>query len=81
VGAVHRCSLNGGPPRRPGAGKVYRGSHRRLRRIKWQDNTSTELWLFVVLILIMVFVGIPWLITHPPLKRSHSSEVPALTHP
>ena len=49
-----------------GAGKVYRGSRKRVRRIKWWENSPLEFWIFVVLILFMLFVGVPWLIKHPP---------------
>jgi hypothetical protein len=45
--------------------KTYRGSKRRLKRIRWRDNTPLEFWIFVVLMLLMLFVGIPWLLTHP----------------
>jgi hypothetical protein len=49
-----------------GAGKAYRGSRKRVRRIKWRDNTSVEFWILVVLMLFMMFVGVPWLFKHPP---------------
>jgi len=51
---------------RSGAGQVYRGSRKRVRRIKWWENTSVELWILVVLMLLMLFVGVPWLVRHPP---------------
>jgi hypothetical protein len=45
---------------------VYRGSRKRLRRIKWHKHTSVEFWIFVVLMLLMLFGGIPWMIRHAP---------------
>jgi hypothetical protein len=54
---------------RPGHGRVYRGSRKRLRRIKWYEHTSIEFWIFVLLLLLMVFVAIPWLIRHPPVHH------------
>jgi uncharacterized iron-regulated membrane protein len=57
--------------RRAGAGSVYRGSRKRVRRLKWQEHTSVEFWIFVILMLIMLFVGIPWLIRHPPETHHH----------
>lgn len=62
--ALHHYGSGIGP--RAGAGKVYRGSRKRARRIKWLENTSVEFWIFVVVMLVMLFVGVPWLIQHPP---------------
>ena len=55
----------------PGSGKVYRGSRKRLNRIKWQENTSLELWIFVVVVLFILFVAVPWIIEHPPSDQDH----------
>jgi hypothetical protein len=46
-------------------GKVYRGSRKRIQRIKWRENTSVEFWILVILLLFMLLVAIPWLIKHP----------------
>ena len=54
-----------------GAGRAYRGSRKRLKRIKFFENTSVEFWLFVVLMLFMLLVVVPWLIKHPP--RDHDA--------
>jgi hypothetical protein len=62
--AAHHYGSGNGP--HTGAGKVYRGSRKRIRQTKWWENTSVEFWIFVVLILFMLFVGIPWLVKHPP---------------
>lgn len=67
--AVPHYGSGSGP--RAGASKVYRGSRKRVRRIKWWENTSVEFWVFVVLILVMLFVGVPWLIKHPPDDHHH----------
>jgi hypothetical protein len=45
---------------------VIRGSRKRLKRIKWSDNTSADFWAFVILALFLLLVVLPWLIRHPP---------------
>jgi hypothetical protein len=45
---------------------MNRGSRKRLHRIKWRQNTSVGFWVFVIFMLVVLFVGIPWLIRHPP---------------
>jgi uncharacterized iron-regulated membrane protein len=62
--AAHHFGSGSGP--RAGAGKVYRGSRKRVRRIKWRENTTVEFWICILFVLIMLFVGIPWLMRHPP---------------
>jgi hypothetical protein len=54
-----------GPHGKPGAGRVHRGSKRRLKRITLRGNWSVEFWVFVLAILIALFVLVPWLINHP----------------
>ena len=75
--AVTRRYLTGGPHLfRGSGGKSYRGSRKRLRRIKWYKDTSVAFWLFVVLLVLMVIVGIPWMIHHPPPEhRGHVGDV------
>jgi hypothetical protein len=53
--------------RSPGGGYRgrYRGSRKRLRRIKFAENTSVGFWVFVALMIFMLFVVLPWLINHP----------------
>jgi hypothetical protein len=65
--AAHHYGSGNGP--RAGAGKVYRGSRKRVRRIKWLENNSVEFWILVVLLLFMLLVGVPWLVKHPPADR------------
>jgi len=65
--AVRQHASRSGPyGNRPGVRKGYRGSRKRLRRIRWREHTTVEVWIFVVLLLFMLFVGISWLIRHPP---------------
>jgi hypothetical protein len=54
---------------RPGAERVYRGSRKRLRRITMRGNWSREMWLAVIFLLILLFVVVPWLVTHPIIHR------------
>jgi hypothetical protein len=44
---------------RPGAAKVYRGSRKRLRGIKWHEHTPVAFWIFVALVIMMLFLLIP----------------------
>jgi heme/copper-type cytochrome/quinol oxidase subunit 2 len=44
--------------------KVYRGSRKRIRRIRWRENTTFEFWVFVVAILLMLILGVLSLINH-----------------
>jgi hypothetical protein len=48
------------------APKVYRGSKKRLRRIRMHGNGSLGLWMFVAIVLFVLFVALPWLVLHPP---------------
>jgi type II secretory pathway component PulM len=59
---------------RPGAGKVYRGSRKRLRRLKWREHTPAEFWILVVIVIVMLLVVIPWLINHPPAEHHHETD-------
>jgi hypothetical protein len=74
--SMPRQILGGGPHGGRSHGeKVYRGSRRRVRRIKWSDTTP-EFWIFVVLVIFLFFVIVPWMIRHPPDEsHSHAPEV------
>lgn len=50
-------------PRPP---KTYRGSLRRLRRIKVRGHGSWELWILAAWVAFLLIVVIPWLIRHTP---------------
>ncbi len=59
-----RNTASGPQTSRPGASRRYRGSRKRLKRLTL--HASIELWVFVVLMLFLVFVVVPWMIRHPP---------------
>jgi hypothetical protein len=61
------------------ARSTYRGSRKRLLRLKWYKHTSIEFWLFVAFVLFLVFVGVPWMINHPEAGRHLPSSTPTAT--
>jgi len=61
-----RSSATGPQAPGPRPGKVYRGSRKRLRRIRLRDNWSVELWIFLAVMLFTLFVVVPWIVRHPP---------------
>jgi hypothetical protein len=48
------------------AAKVYRGSRRRVKQLKFRGNGSAELWLFVGWVVFLLLVVLPWMI-----RQSH----------
>jgi len=48
-------------------GRAYRGSRRRVRRIRFRGNWSLEIVLFIIWILFALFVLVPWIVRHPHL--------------
>jgi len=44
--------------------KTYRGSHKRVRRIKMRDSASWELWVLIGWLAFLVLVVLPWMIRH-----------------
>jgi hypothetical protein len=52
---------SGSGPRPP---KTYRGSRKRVRRIKMRDNGSWEFWVLVGWLAFLVLVVLPWMIRH-----------------
>jgi hypothetical protein len=42
-----------------------RGSRRRIRRLKWHEHITIEMWLFVAAMILMIALGLPWLAKHP----------------
>jgi hypothetical protein len=44
--------------------KTYRGSHKRVRRIKMRDSGSWELWVLIGWLAFLVLVVLPWMIRH-----------------
>lgn len=67
----YRASTSG--PQAAGArpGRVYRGSRKRVRRIRFRDNWAVELWILVAVILFTLCVVVPWLVRHPPSDHQH----------
>jgi hypothetical protein len=47
---------------RVGAGRVYRGSRKRLSRISVRGHASSASWLFLILMLAVLFVILPCLV-------------------
>ena len=48
-----------------GVGRAYRGSPKRIRRIRWQEHTPRELVVLIVVGVAIVVALISWLVTHP----------------
>ena len=44
--------------------KVFRGSPKRIRAIRWQGNGSPGLWLMLVWVLFLLLVVVPWMVRH-----------------
>jgi hypothetical protein len=44
--------------------KVFRGSARRIRRIRMRGNNSLQFWLLVAWFAFLILVVIPWMIRH-----------------
>jgi hypothetical protein len=44
--------------------KQYRGSKRRIKRIKWRRNGSLEMWLLAGWVAFLLLVVLPWMIRH-----------------
>jgi hypothetical protein len=49
-----------------------RGSKQRLKRITMRGHSSTAFWIFVVGILLILFVAVPWFATHPTRHEHHA---------
>jgi len=50
---------------KPGAARSFRGTKKRLARIKLRENFSIAFWCFVAFIAFLLFVGIPWMLKQP----------------
>ena len=44
---------------------TFRGSRRRLRRIRFRDNWTKEMWLLVAFVLALLLLLFPWFVHHP----------------
>jgi hypothetical protein len=71
----YRGSANGPQASGLRSGKVYRGSRRRVRRIRFRGNWAVELWILVAVILFVLFVVVPWLVQHPPVDHQQMETV------
>jgi hypothetical protein len=71
----YRASDSGPQASGPRPGRVYRGSRKRVRRIRFRDNWAVELWILVAVLLFVLFVVVPWLVRHPPLDHQHVETV------
>jgi hypothetical protein len=60
-----------GPPASGRPGREYRGSRKRVRRLKFRDNWPVELWFVVAVVLFTLFVVVPWLVQHPLPDHPH----------
>ena len=49
---------------RPHGAKMYRGSKKRVARIKWRGNSSPEFWAFLLLIVVLLTIVVPWMMKH-----------------
>ena len=71
----YRAPASGPQASGPRPGKVYRGSRKRVRRIRMRGNWAVELWILVAVILFVLFVVVPWLVQPPPLDHQHVETV------
>jgi hypothetical protein len=70
--------------REQGGARSYRsGSKRRLRQIRFRGNWSPEAIVFLIMLLLIFTVLIPWLVRHPPddLDHPYVPERPAFRAP
>jgi hypothetical protein len=44
--------------------KVFRGSRKRIRAIRWRGNGSPGLWLMLIWVLFLLFILVPWMVRH-----------------
>jgi hypothetical protein len=62
----------------PRPAKLYRGSRRRLKRLTWRGNMSSEMWLVVAWVLFLLLVVIPWMMRQGHERRGNAT--PPSTH-
>ena len=58
-----RCDVDGRmhPNGRPRVAKAYRGSLRRVRRIRLRTNGSWELWVLIAWVAFLLLIVVPWM--------------------
>jgi hypothetical protein len=54
---------------RPGSAKFYRGSHKRLGRIR--RDLTPDIWILIIAVALILFVVLSWLIHHPVTATTH----------
>jgi hypothetical protein len=54
--------------------KVFRGSRRRIKKIKWLRKHSAEFWMLAILVLLLWFVELSWLMNQPTPNHHHPTE-------
>jgi hypothetical protein len=60
-------------PREQGE-KVFRGSRKRIRKIKWLRRHSAEFWMFAIVVLLLWLVELSWLMNQPTGNHRHPTE-------
>jgi hypothetical protein len=53
-------------------GRTYRGSLKRVRRIKWQEHTPPSFVAFAAAGIATIVLLISWLVTHPEAGHHHA---------
>ena len=56
---------------RPKGEKVFRGSKKCVARIKWRGNTSPGFWVFLILLVVLLTVVVPWMMKHSEEWHDH----------
>jgi hypothetical protein len=60
---------------RSGAGRTYRGSFKRVRRIKWQEHTPQGFVMFVIVEFVIMVALISLFLTHPARGHHHQEQL------
>jgi hypothetical protein len=75
AGGRQNWSGNGRHLNRAGVGRVYRGSSKRIRRIRWQEHTPREFLVLIVIETLLLVALISWLTTHPETGLHNGGQV------
>jgi hypothetical protein len=62
----YQTSADGPRCGRSGGLKGYRGSQKRLDRIKWHQHTPLNFRIFVLVVVLTLIALATWLLRHPP---------------
>jgi hypothetical protein len=74
AGEQRSGSHNGPHLGRAGVGRIYRGSAKRIGRIRWREHTPWELVALMVVVIAIVVALVSWLVTHPEAGHHHHGE-------